>query len=455
MTLLVPIVMFGWIPLVLMLMLIMPPRRSVAIAFIGGWLFLPEVSYPIQGLPDYTKISATCAGILLGTVLFHWERFRFLRLQWTDLPMFAWCCLPIGSSVSNGLGLHDGISCVLQTTVTWGFPYLVGRLHFNDADGLRFLAKALFVGGLVYVPFCLWEIKMSPQLNSQFYGFRVGAFRNVLRYSGYRPEVFMASGLMVGMWMCTAAVIGIWLWRTRSVGTIADMPVGWFVLLLVITAVLCKSFGALALLALGLAILWATVRFRTPVLIYLLVVSPLFYCVLRGSNVWTGEGLLAFIETFDTERAHSLRTRFDNENVLVDRAMERPFLGWGGFGRNRVYDPETGDDITITDGYWVIVLGTRGIVSLATLLVICALPPLLMVRRVPVVWWASPGFSGAAVLAVGLLLYSVDNLLNAMINPVFMLCAGGLTSLYVGVKAPRRVAAARVRHAPQHAIGVP
>jgi hypothetical protein len=40
-------------------------------------------------------------------------------------------------------------------------------------------------------------------------------------------------------------------------------------------------------------------------------------------------------------------------------------------------------------------------------------------------------------MAVLLILYAMDNLLNAMINPIFLLCAGGLSGLYLSMRRPR------------------
>lgn len=43
-------------------------------------------------------------------------------------------------------------------------------------------------------------------------------------------------------------------------------------------------------------------------------------------------------QTFDGERVASVKFRFDNEEILGARARERVMFGWGGFGRNRVFD---------------------------------------------------------------------------------------------------------------------
>ena len=51
MTILVPIALFGWIPVVLMIFSLLPPRRAVIAAFISAWLFLPMAGYSDSGVP--------------------------------------------------------------------------------------------------------------------------------------------------------------------------------------------------------------------------------------------------------------------------------------------------------------------------------------------------------------------------------------------------------------------
>ena len=86
MTALVPIVMYGWIPLILFLFALLPARKAVLAAFLVGWLFLPEAGFKFSGLPDYTKITATNLGVLLGAVFFDSGRVTRFRPRFFDLP---------------------------------------------------------------------------------------------------------------------------------------------------------------------------------------------------------------------------------------------------------------------------------------------------------------------------------------------------------------------------------
>src|SRR6478735_6872027 len=112
-------------------------------------------------LPDIDKITASTAGVLLGVMLFDPARLMSFRPKWFDIPMFCWCFTPFLSSMANGLGAWDGGSVVLEQLALFGIPYLIGRVYFNDWEGFRELGIAIFLGGVIYVPLCLMEIKMS------------------------------------------------------------------------------------------------------------------------------------------------------------------------------------------------------------------------------------------------------------------------------------------------------
>ena len=59
-------------------------------------------------------------------------------------------------------------------------------------------------------------------------------------------------------------------------------------------------------------------------------------------------------------------------------------------------------------------------------------------RRIPVRYWVQPAVGAPAALAVALVLYVFDGLLNAMLNPIFMLAAGGISGFYIVAPLLRR-----------------
>src|SRR5262249_30746288 len=140
---LVPLMMFGWVPFIILLFAFVPARKAVIAGILLGWMFLPIYTYDLPSMPDYTKTSAITLGVLFSALLFDPRTVLSYRPSLVDLPMAVWCLCPIASSLSNDLGLYDGVSTALTEVFTWGIPYFLGRVYFGDAMGLRMLAAGL------------------------------------------------------------------------------------------------------------------------------------------------------------------------------------------------------------------------------------------------------------------------------------------------------------------------
>lgn len=448
MTPLVPIMMWGWIPAVLLLFAVLPTRRAVIASFLLAWLFLPMAGYDIEFFPDYTKMSATCAGVMIASLLLDrsgaWSR---LEPRLYDLPMLVWCFVPTAAAVSNGDSIYTSLTGALDHIIVYGLPYLIGRMYFTDLKSLRELALGLVLGGLVYVPLCWWEIRMSPQLHSTVYGFDASHFQFAKRQGGYRPSVFMQHGLMVGMWMASTTVVAFWLWLTGAWRKQWGAPALALVLLLAITTIFCRSSGASALMVAAIGTL-AAVRFahlRLPLL--LLAVAPLAYMGVRGPELWSGQELLDATQAlFGDERMKSLAFRLRYESLIVERAMERPIFGWGGFGRFN----ETKGGTLVPDAMWAIAIGKFGLVGLISLFLVLLLPA-VVVARLPWRLWVTPAGASAVALAAVLAIYAADSLFNAMVNPIFFLGVGAVVAaapaLRAAVHAPARAKAKARRRA--------
>jgi len=430
----VALVMYGWIPIVLYLFMRYSPQQAVIISFTVAWLFLPQASIVLPSIPDYTKMSATCYGILLATFVFDASRFSTFKPGWIDGLMALYCVSPFISSMTNGLGAYDGFSSSLEQVVSWGLPYWFGRLYLGNLSGMKQLAIAIFAGGLTYIPFTLYESRFSPQLHRMVYGYHARAdFSQTMRMGGYRPTVFMAHGLAVGAWMMAAALVGIWLWKSGVLKKFWDKPMKTLVPIMVISFLNCRSTGAYLLLVFGLIILFLGSKLKTYIPLILLVLFICTYLYMGATGYITPDrraSIEAFItKTLNAERAQSLAFRLENEELLSEKARQRPIFGWGGWGRARVYD-DYGKDISVTDSLWIIAFGNQGAFGLVTLFSTMIVPSfLLCTSRYPPKVWAHPLAAPAVCVAVVTVLFALDCVLNAMPNPIFTLSSGGIAGL--------------------------
>ena len=432
--------LFGWIPVVILLFTVLRPTRAVIVAFVGAWLFLPQAGFAIPGpVPNYDKVSATCLGVFLAAMLFDSQRLARFRLRWFDAPMLLWIGVGFVSSFLGGWGPYEATSAIMHQGIMWGLPYFIGRLYLGSVEALHDLAVALVVGGLLYVPFCLYEIRMSPQLHAMVYGFHQNDWLQTRRGGGWRPTVFMEHGLAVGAYMCAAALLAVWLWLSRAARSVMGVPIALAAVVLLGTAVACKSTGASILMVGGLGVLLAARLTRSVWPIWIMAAAPLLYIMARTLGGWRGTELVDLARLVSAERAASLQCRLNSETGLWRVVQPRLFLGAGRFIWAGIV-PEGTSDRIIPDGMWIIALGRFGLVGLAAFVGIMGLPILGFVRRFQGRAWSSPGASMAGAWSVVIAIYLIDSLTNAMLNPIFLLAAGGLIgAMPPEAPAPRRV----------------
>ncbi|GMW01291.1 MAG: hypothetical protein AMXMBFR84_24280 [Candidatus Hydrogenedentota bacterium] len=432
----------GWVPVLLLLFVVFPSRRAVIVGFIFAWLFLPVAKYEFEGFVDLDKVTATCLLIFLATLFFDVNRVLTFRPNWVDIPMAVFCLAPLFASVYNGLGLYDGFSEVRNQLFHWAFPYFIGRLYFSELKGMRELAIGIVLGGLVYVPLLLFELRMSPQLHNIVYGFMQHSFLQTMRYGGWRPMVFLEHGLMVGMWMTAATLCAFMFWQMAGIKIVDYAPsftighklrnIRWpmwtVVALLFAITVLCKSTFAIVLMLTGIGAMLAVKWFRAWYVVPLLSLVIVAYVVVRALGWWDGQELVRVSNAvFGPERAESLAYRLFNENILSARGRQQLVFGWGGWGRSRV-DDEWGKEF-VTDSSWVIYLGTTGMVGLLSFNLAMLLPALLLRFRIPPKYWTHPNAAPAVLFSILIVLWMLDNTMNNMFNPIFVLMAGGLAGL--------------------------
>ena len=433
------IVLLLWLPVILYFFRRYKPRDAVLISFLGGLLFLPQrTGFKLPLIPDYQGMVATCYGIVIGLFLYDSARFKQFQGKLLDLPMLIWCICPIFSSLSNGLGLYDGVNEAITQSVIWGLPYFLGRLYFDNLNGLKSLAEGIVKGGIIYIPLCLWEGVMSPNCHLIVYGYYAhpSGISQAVRYGGYRPNVFMQHGLMVGMWMMSSALICIWLWQAKTFKRIWNYPLGTLVPVFIFTVIWCRSTGAYGYFLFGLIVLFVAKFFRVSWPLLFLILGIIYYVHINVQGTFDGTKILESVTSItNADRTQSLQFRWDNEAILAERAREQIWFGWGGWDRNRVLEENwlgEWENKSVTDSLWIIVFGTQGMVGLYSLTLSMLLPPfLLCFSRYSAKTWFKPNTAPVGALAVILTLFMLDCMINSMFNPIFPLISGGLTSLLI------------------------
>lgn len=343
--------------------------------------------------------------------------------------------IPAGPFLLPAMRSYDLASLTLGLAVML-IPFLIGWRFLGHATGQRAILMAFALGGLLYAPLMLLEVRLSPQLNVWLYGFFPHSFAQHVRNGGFRPIVFLDHGLWVGIFMAMAVLAALAQWRLTPTGTRPFDRLRWLLLagFLLVVLVLAKSLGALVIaLAMGCIVL---VGGRRIVMLAAagVAVLVLVYPMARGLGIVPVEAVLDLAGQVSAERAASLGFRLQNEDVLLASANERALFGWGGFGRGLIFDA-WGNLISVSDGVWIIMMVSSGWVGyLAKFGLLClAVVAMLWRRTSPEAVFLS------AVLAANLL----DMIPNATLEPITWLVAGAVAGTRVvpdgaGVRDRRR-----------------
>jgi hypothetical protein len=475
------VVFFLWPLVVIVLFLRLPVAAALAWSIIGGYLLIPlrtGYNFPMIPTIDKDALPSLMAGLMIIMVAGRQadvvrrdrrqtiadtgttrqrptpdtpqtKRVTFRRtlggtVMWVLLLLACASSfltvlanqdpVVVGEVFLPGLRLYDAGSVLGRLLITL-LPFLLARRYLATPESHVVLLKVFCIAALGYSLLALYEIRMSPQLNTKIYGFFAGgSFMQQVRGSGYRPVVFLQHGLWLGIFLAMAVLSAAALWcQTRQ----QRLPTAWrwgaATLWLLTVLVLSNSLGALIIGLLFLpVILFMGVRGQ---LLFAAIIAGciLTYPMLRGAGLVPVQTLLSWSSAISQERADSLGYRFRNEDILLAHANEKPLAGWGGYGRNRVRDDETGRDISTTDGMWIITIGTWGWVGYISQFGLLTLPLILLAarRRELEVSHATAGL--ALILAANLL----DMIPNATLTPLTWLIGGALAGRYAIVPASK------------------
>jgi hypothetical protein len=391
---LAPLMLILWFPLTLVLFVRVRPTLAATISIIGAGLVLPSgYAFDFRGLPPIGR--ETVASLACGFAILYSNRRIFAsRMPFQGAESLALVLvvagfgtvlgngdpIRIGSGALPSLRLWDAVGVSAEAIFFYGIPYYLGRVLFRDPRDLRILLSVLVIAGLLYLLPILWEARMSPNLHYRLYGYHPAEFHMSKRelFFGWRPMVFVGHGLALSMFVLTTALAAAALRRVMPVRlkrrlSLVTGVLSFFVLI-------CNSVGTIVYSLLTVPV----AAFSSPRVFRRVLMSGVFlvflYPALRASEVFPTTGLVELAGSYSQRRADSLANRFDNEDMLLARARERVWFGWGGYGRNRVYDLASGNDLSTTDGYWIIVFGVRGVIGFLAIFGIMLLPVVGAIR---------------------------------------------------------------------------
>ena len=364
------IALLSW-PAICVLLFVMLPIEAAAIwSMLGAYLLLPaNLTIHPALLPPLDRMSIAAITTMLlcsmkGTEA-NWRRPSFF----VYLFGAGFVVSPILTSLGNSYELHtaagsipgfyplDGVKIAARQMIAL-LPFFVGMRFLSNEKGRAQLLKSLPIALLFYSVPMIFEVRFSPQLHRWAYGYHPSEFIQQVRGGGFRPVVFVGHGLELALFTCFGFLMSLILLRARW--KVLRLPTAAVATYLGLLLLLCKSLGP-AIYAVFLAPILFFTRPRTWVKIScVLLLFVCAYPVLRWHSLVPVEQIANVANKISPDRSESFDVRVTNENQLLTKANEKPLFGWGTWGRNRIYDENTGKDLSITDGEWIIQFGTYG-----------------------------------------------------------------------------------------------
>jgi len=429
------VAILAWPLIALALYSARPVAEATAWTVLGALLFLPSrVEIKFEMIPAIDKNSIASFSVLAGCALFA-PRVRSPAYAAGVVAVLAgiYVVSPVvtsllnndiitaGSRVIFGVGYYDGISALLSQSILF-LPFFVGRRYLTRSEDIETVLSVSVVAALVYSLPMLFEIRMSPQLSEWLYGTFSAASSVEMRYGGFRPVVFMINGLAAAFFLSMAVLAAVAFWRVKT--DVARIPASGATVYLGTVLILCKSAGALVYAVIfGLLVRWFSPKIQMRLAVVLSAIA-IAYPILRMSDLFPTTELLSVATDVSPERSASLEVRFEQEQQLLAHASERFWFGWGRYGRSRIYD-DYGNDISITDGQWIVTFGQFGIFGFLGQFGLLTLPVFLAWRAFRLVRSQREAiFLSCFTLIVALT--AIEQLPNASISSWSWLLVGGL-----------------------------
>ncbi len=427
--------------------------RTIQVAtlwtILGGFMFLPvRTVFDFPMIPPLGQHTIPVVSALIGCWFIKKQRISYFKeLGRIKYLVILFLIVPFITSGLNsdaivsgarflpGLSYYDGLSATVNQFLII-VPFFIGRHVFKTYGDQLLMFKILVVAGLFYSILILWEIRMSPQLHTWIYGYFPHDFAQHKRAGGFRPVVFMGHGLLVSFFTAIVLISALALWNNRvKIHLFSAKSVSYYFL---VVLVLCKSLAAI-LYGIFAFLLLKNIKPKVQhQAAIILVCLAMTYPLMSMMKLFPHQTVLNIATLVDEQRASSLKFRFDHEEILLSHARERLLFGWGGWGRNRIYDEETGRDVSVTDGKWVITFGQFGLFGFIAEFGLLAVT-VFRAKKAAKLLKSKPEQSLLAAHAILVGIIMIDQLLNSSLAPWLWLLVGVLLGRSEDIIAQRKI----------------
>lgn len=386
---------------------LLPPldKESIPILALLFILYLKKIK--LNWLPSYRLSVFFCVALLLSS---------FFTVFTNMEP------LPIGSRTLPGLQFTESLSLFVSLIIKVYVPFIVGYSLLSSNKSHEEVIKLIFILGLFYSVLMLYEVRMSPQLHTKIYGFFPHDWIQQIRAGGFRPVVFLGHGLLVALYGAITAIAAFALWRNKHKITKGKgaMIFGYCCLVLV----LCKTYSAVIYLLFFASLsLFLSEKMRMRALSLVALIVLMFPAIRHQLPL---SDITAFFMDLNPDRAGSLQYRFDHEDKLLVKANEKPWFGWGTWGRNRIYHSVTGEDLSVTDGAWIIRYGVFGWLGYLAAMGLIAYPVIAYAKSMKKHSSNQSLSPYTPAMCAILVIYLIDQIPNASLSHLTYLIAGAV-----------------------------
>lgn len=441
------LILIGWPLICLVAFARFKPTVAILISIMGAMLFLPEkveLKAPFQplGKQEFAAIGAILGVLLVGAA----RRKLVASRPFTSAEVIVLVMMigAFGTSQTNQEPLNYGmanlqplntweaISVCVGNIYTYLIPFVLGRAMFTTRADALTLLRGFQVAALIYVPFIMTEIVMSPQMHNWVYGFAQHDFIQTMRGGGYRPMVFMGHGLGLALFLAASCLAGVIMTLAKK-PTILRLKGRWMSLFLLVVLIGCKSLGAAIFAFLFAGVLqFFTPRWQMRVLLIFAALIVL-YPISRATEVFPHKEIIQFIkDTAGPDRAQSLEFRFTNEADLGEHAAKKPIFGWGRFRRNMLFSPWKDEPVSVSDGYWIVIYGVAGAWGALCVFGLLLAPIFYLRGRLKRLQTSEDRYLLVG-MACMLMMYTVDLLPNGLFTNFPFFFAGALMGLIKGI----------------------